>query len=70
MGKELKKWKDQNIKVPIVILEDVMRPVGQNCQMLITEEGCIVRGYAPLNVKKWGDINKDEKERLIGRLRV
>ena len=47
-----------------------MRPVGQNCQMLITEEGCIVRGYAPLNVKKWGDINKDEKERLIGRLRI
>ena len=47
-GKELTKWKNRDIKLSVDIPEDVMRPVGVNSQMLITEQGCIVRGFVPV----------------------
>ena len=50
--KELTKWKNRDIKLSVDIPEDVMRPVGLNIQMLITKQGCIVWGFAPLNVQR------------------
>ena len=70
MGKQLSKWKKQNIKVPVEIHPELMRPVGLNAQMLITEEGCVVRGFAPFNVKRWRDVTQEDKGKLVKRVRV
>ena len=70
IGKELTKWKNRDIKLSVDIPEDVMRPVGINSQLLITEEGCIVRGFAPLNVQGWKDVNQEKREELLRELRV
>ena len=69
-GKELTKWKNRDMKLPAVVPQHIMRPVGENSQMLITEEGCIVRGFAPFNVKSWKDVKEPAKEKLLDELRV
>ena len=46
-----------------------MRPVGKNAQLLVTEQGCVVRGFASLTVKKWGDID-DDKQKLLAEVKV
>ena len=70
IGKELTKWKNRDIKLSVDIPEDVMRPVGINSQLLITEEGCIVRGFAPLNVQGWKDVSQEKREEILKELRV
>ena len=47
-----------------------MRPVGLNAQMLITEQGCVVRRFAPFNVKRWRDVTQEDKDKLVKRVRV
>ena len=47
-----------------------MRPVGKLAQLLITEEGCVVRKFAPLTVKRWKDISAREKEKLLEEIEV
>ncbi|KAF3430871.1 hypothetical protein FNV43_RR25600 [Rhamnella rubrinervis] len=67
-GKELTKWKNRDIKLAVEIPEHIMRPVGVNSQMLITEEGCVVRGFAP-DSPRWKDVKK-EKEKNYFQMRV
>ena len=69
-GVMLSKWKEQKIKVPVTIPKDIMRPVGKNAQLLVTEQGCVVRGFASLTVKKWGDIKDDDKQKLFTEVKV
>ncbi|KAK3212188.1 hypothetical protein Dsin_016894 [Dipteronia sinensis] len=42
-----------------------MRVVGKNCQRYITDVGCIVRRFTPLQVKGWSKIPRNEVETLI-----
>ena len=69
-GKELIKWKNRDIKLPIHIPIDVMRPVWVNSQMLVTEEGCVVRDFALMTVKRWKDVDELKREDLLKELRV
>ena len=69
-GKELKKWTNKHQKIPVTIPEEIMRPVGKLAQLLITEEGCVVRKFAPLTVKRWKDISAREKEKLLEEIEV
>ena len=69
-GKQLSKWKEQKIKVPVTIPKDIMRPVGKNAQLLVTEQWCVVRSFASLTVKKWGDIKDDDKQKLLAEVNV
>ena len=69
-GVMLSKWKEQKIKVPVTIPKDIMRPVGKNAQLLVTEQGCVVCGFVSLTVKKWGDIKDDDKQNLLVEVEV
>ena len=33
IGKQLTKWKEQKIKLPVTIPKEIMRPVGKNSQL-------------------------------------
>ncbi|XP_024197265.1 uncharacterized protein LOC112200468 isoform X3 [Rosa chinensis] len=51
--------------IEIDIPEHVKRAVGANCQSYITEIGCIVRQNAPLQVKHWSGISKDDVALMV-----
>ena len=70
IGKQLTKWKEQKIKLPVTIPKEIMRLVGKNSQLLVTKQGCVVRGFASLTVKKWGDIKDDDKQKLLAVVKV
>ncbi|KAK3206928.1 hypothetical protein Dsin_020974 [Dipteronia sinensis] len=46
-----------------------MCAIGKNYQLYITDVGCIVRRFAPLQVKGWSKIPRNEVETLILRVR-
>ncbi|KAK3231834.1 hypothetical protein Dsin_003715 [Dipteronia sinensis] len=46
-----------------------MRAVGKNCQLYITDVGCIVRRFALLQVNGWSKIPRNKVETLILRVR-
>ncbi|KAM5549797.1 hypothetical protein ABKV19_000955 [Rosa sericea] len=52
-------------QIEIDIPEHVKRAVGENCQSYITEIGCIVRQNAPLQVKHWSGINRDDIATMV-----
>ncbi|KAF3445789.1 hypothetical protein FNV43_RR10966 [Rhamnella rubrinervis] len=64
-GKELTKWKNRDIKLVVEIPEDMMRPMRANNQMLITEEGYVVHGFAPVTVTGWKDVKKKKVDELL-----
>ena len=69
-GLDLHKRRRLGERIEIDISADVMRAVGENCQLYITDVGCIVRRFAPLQVKGWSKIPRNEVETLILRVRV
>ncbi|KAF3441094.1 hypothetical protein FNV43_RR15004 [Rhamnella rubrinervis] len=68
-GQELTKWKKREIKLAVDIWEDIMRLVGVNSQTLITEKGCVVRGFASVIVAGWKDIKKEKGDDLLCEMR-
>lgn len=70
IGKGLNQFRNRNIKLTAAIPEQIMRPVGENSQMFITEEGVVVRSFAPFNVTGWNAIPDAEKTKLIEEMEV
>ncbi|KAI9161517.1 hypothetical protein LWI28_018223 [Acer negundo] len=68
-GLDLHKRRRLGERIEIDISADVMRAIGKNCQLYITDVGCIVRKFAPLQVKGWSKIPRNEVETLILRVR-
>ncbi|KAK4840056.1 hypothetical protein QYF36_026962 [Acer negundo] len=67
-GLDLHKRRRLGERIEIDISADVMRAIGKNCQLCITDVGCIVRRFAPLQVKGWSKIPRNEVETLILRV--
>ena len=51
-------------KLAVDIPPNLMRAVGNNAQVLITELGIIVRQMAPLHFSKWKSIPDDDKLKM------
>lgn len=64
------KKKRSSNPIEIDIPEHLKRAIGENCQSYITEIGCIVRQNAPLQVKYWSEIKRDDVDALVRLVRV
>ncbi|KAL6208514.1 hypothetical protein ACLB2K_019463 [Fragaria x ananassa] len=64
-GMGIAKKKRSSNPIEIDIPEHLKRAIGENCQSYITEIGCIVRQNAPLQVKYWSEIKRDDVDALV-----
>lgn len=69
-GVVLAKKRKSSERLPIKILESMNGVVGANLQESITKFGIIICQYAPVQVGKWSDINKNARNDLLKMLKV
>ncbi|KAL0344385.1 UNVERIFIED_CONTAM: hypothetical protein Sangu_1325900 [Sesamum angustifolium] len=61
----LSRRKDSNEKLAIQIPKEINRIIGMNSQYAISESGCLIRRFAPLQVTKWAKIEEGKKLDLL-----